>query len=114
MEKVKELQKKISVEMDILMTDKVQLMNEKKCTDYTDVIELHIITVIKNHLDEMLSQITEEVPLEIVIPWSMVKVHEMLMTFYIDQSKIENDQYLDILNKVSDRLFLRLFSTYVE
>lgn len=114
MEKIKDLQDKISLEMDILFTDKVHLINEKRYTDYEDIIELHIISIMKNHINETLNQLNEEVPLEILIPWGMVKIHELLLNFHNQQSKIETDEYLDILNKVSNRLFLRLFSTHIE
>lgn len=112
MKSIKDLHGKILTEMDILLADKIHLINEKKYTDYADVMELHIITVIKSHLNEILSDMNEEVPLEIVIPWGMVKIHEILLNFHINQSKVENDEYLDILNKISDRLFIRLFANH--
>jgi len=114
MEKVKDLQSKIALELDLLLTEKIHLINEVGSITYKDVIELHIISVLNMHISETLFSIEEEVAVEIMIPWSMVKVHEILLTFHNNQAKVETEDYLDILNKISNRLFLKLFSSHIE
>ena len=114
MEQIRDLQEKISLELDVLLTEKIHLINEVGNITHEDVIELHIISTMNMHISETLFKLTDNVPIEIMIPWSMVKVHEILLTFHNNQTKIETEDYLDILNKISNRLFLKLFSSYIE
>ena len=114
MERITDLQSNISTELDVLLTEKIHLINEVGSITYEDVIELHIISVLNMHISETLFSIKEDVPVEVMIPWSMVKVHEILLTFHTNQSKVETEDYLDILNKISNRLFVKLFSSHIE
>ena len=114
MEKIRDLQEKVSLELDVLLTEKIHLINEVGNITHEDVIELHIISTMNMHISETLFNIKDDVAVEIMIPWSMVKVHEILLTFYNNQAKIETQDYLDILNKISNRLFVKLFSNHIE
>ena len=108
--KSKEFQQEMLLRMEFLVTEKMHSLQNKAVT-YEDVLELDIMQAISSHLVAVFEFTTEEVPFEILGAWSMIKVHKELMSLYNRQSRIKDDLYLDLLDKVANKLFIGLFIT---
>ena len=107
----KEFQQEILLRLEILTTEKIHSLNGRAVT-YEDVIELDIINTVSSHLVAVFELTTDDVPFEILGPWSMVKVHKELLGLYNKQTKLRDDTYLDILDTVSNKLFISLFTAH--
>lgn len=107
----KELQQELLLRIDLMTVEKIQSLQGKPVT-YEDVVELDILGTISSHLNAVFELSTEEVPFEILSAWSMIKIHKELLNLYMKQTKLKDDLYLDLLDKVANRLFISLFTTH--
>ena len=107
----KEFQQEILLRMEFLTTEKIHSLKGKHVT-YEDIVELDIISTISDHLVAVFELTTEEIPFEILGPWSMIKVHKELLNLYTKQTKLKDDLYLDLLDKVANKLFISLFVSH--
>lgn len=109
---VKEMQQEVMLRLELLHTEKIQSLQEKPVS-FHDVIELDIIETVTAHLHATFEISSEDVPVDILLPWAIVKVHKDLLALYNKKTnRVTDNDYLEILDKVANKLFISLFAIH--
>lgn len=109
--KTKAYQQEVLLRLELIITEKVHSLVGKSVS-YEDVIELDILHTISDQFNVIFDLTTEDVPFEILTPWMVLQTYKELLSLYIRQTKLKDDEYLKILDKMAGSLLMGLFATH--
>lgn len=109
--KTKAYQQEVLLRLELIITEKIHSLNGK-AVSYEDVIELDILHTISEQFNTIFDLTSDDVPFEVLTPWMVLNTYKQLLKLYIQQSKLNDDEYLKVLDRMAGSLLIGLFTTH--
>ena len=105
------IQQEFLLKLEYLTDEMTEFAIGDTVTD-ENITELCVIYIVSNRINNIINSPSEDVPVEIFIPWLTVQTHNELLQLYRSQIKLRDGLYLDTLEKISSNILVRLFDVY--